>query len=71
MKKLLPLIIFLTTFTATFAQEGTKQLMPNANDRLFIEFNVFDDSNFGLYDCDEHERINIFLNAGEKMFFGL
>ncbi|PRY97821.1 gliding motility-associated-like protein [Marinilabilia salmonicolor] len=71
MKKLLPLIIFLTTFTATFAQEGTKQLMPNANDRLFIEFNVFDDSNFGLYDCDEHERINIFLNAGEKMFFGM
>lgn len=71
MKKLLPLIIFLTTFSATFAQEGTKQLMPNSNDRLFIEFNVFDDSNFGLYDCDEHERINIYLNAGEKMHFGM
>lgn len=71
MKKILPLIIFLTTFSAAFAQEGTKQLMPNSNDRLFIEFNVFDDSNFGLYDADEHERINIYLNAGEKMHFGM
>ncbi|WP_291856142.1 hypothetical protein, partial [Marinilabilia sp.] len=71
MKKLLLLIIFLTTFTATFAQEGTKQLMPNSNDRLFIEFNAFDGNNFGLFNANEYERINIYLNAGEKMFFGM
>jgi gliding motility-associated-like protein len=71
MKKFLPLFIFLASLTATYAQEGTKQLMPNSNDRLFIEFNVFDNSNFGLFDSGEEERINIFLNAGEKMFYGM
>jgi gliding motility-associated-like protein len=71
MKKILPLIIFLTSLSVTFAQEGTKQLMPNASDPLYIEFGVFPGSDFGLYDCAENERINVFLNEGEKMFFGM
>lgn len=45
--------------------------MPNSNDRLWLEFGVFDDNNFGLYDCSENERINVYLKAGEKMYFGM
>ncbi len=53
------------------AQEGTKQLMPNANDQLWLEFQTFAGNNFGMYGCDSTQRINIYLNAGEKMYFGM
>ncbi|RPH29880.1 MAG: tandem-95 repeat protein, partial [Bacteroidales bacterium] len=53
------------------AQEGTKQFMPNSNDRLWLEFKYFNGNNFGLYNCNEKERINIRLNSGEKVFFGM
>src|SRR6056297_1483217 len=58
-------------FLTSFAQEGTKQLMPNSNDRLWLEFKVFDGNNFGLYDCAEKERINIYLRDGEIMHYGM
>jgi hypothetical protein len=54
-----------------YAQEGTKQLMPNSNDRLWIEFNSFTDNDFGNYSANEKERIHIYLKAGEIMHFGM
>src|SRR6056297_3454417 len=73
MKKLIFNLLTATFFISAqlFAQEGTKQLMPNANDKLYIEFNVFDDNNFGMYNCPENERINIYLEAGEKLYLGM
>ncbi|MGE0089642.1 MAG: Ig-like domain-containing protein, partial [Bacteroidales bacterium] len=67
------LILFITILVSlqTFAQEGTKQLMPTMNDTLWLEFSVFDKNDFGMYDCDTSERINIYLNAGETMYFGM
>ncbi len=65
------LIGFIVINIDVIAQEGTKQLMPNSNDRLWLEFKVFTGNNFGLYGCTEKERINIRLKAGEKMFFGM
>ncbi|MFP4556552.1 MAG: immunoglobulin domain-containing protein, partial [Bacteroidales bacterium] len=69
MKRLI-LVIFTFFAISAFAQEGTKQLMPNSNDRLYIEFNVFAGNNFGLFNSSEEERINIYLNAGERMHLG-
>src|SRR6056297_749820 len=63
-------IVVLMIFTA-YGQEGTKQLMPNSNDRLWLEFKVFDGNDFGLYNCEERERINIYLRDGEIMHFGM
>ncbi|MGE0078543.1 MAG: Ig-like domain-containing protein [Bacteroidales bacterium] len=57
--------------TNVFAQEGTKQFMPSSSDRLWLEFNVFDNVDFGTYGCPEDERINIRLNSGEKLYFGM
>ncbi|MEO1655784.1 MAG: hypothetical protein AAFU64_19740, partial [Bacteroidota bacterium] len=52
------------------AQEGTRQLIPSAGDRLFIE--IFGEgSNFAAYDSEERERMNIYLRAGEKIHFGM
>jgi len=68
---LMVVIGLLATTDQIKAQEGTKQLMPNSNDRLWLEFKVFDGNNFGLYGCTEKERINIHMAAGEKMFFGM
>ena len=70
MRKLL-LALALLVSLQLFAQEGTKQLMPNANDRLWLEFNAFDGNNFGMRGCSPGERINIYLNAGEKLYLGL
>ncbi|MEA3317551.1 MAG: hypothetical protein U9R54_06300, partial [Bacteroidota bacterium] len=66
-------ILFVLLFVTTniIAQEGTKQLMPNSNDRLWLEFNAFANNNFGTYLASEKERINIYLNAGETMHFGM
>jgi gliding motility-associated-like protein len=52
--------------------EGTKQLMPNSTDRLYLEFNTWQtgSNDFAGYDCPAEKRLNIRLNAGEKVFFG-
>ncbi|MHC1703540.1 MAG: Ig-like domain-containing protein [Tenuifilaceae bacterium] len=62
---------FISNINIVNAQEGTKQLMPNSNDRLWLEFNVFSGNNFGNYLATDKERIYIYLNAGEKMYFGM
>lgn len=64
------LLIFISSGSSIFAQEGTKQLIPSFSDRLFIE--IFGEgSNFAAYDSEERERMNIYLRAGEKMHFGM
>jgi hypothetical protein len=63
MKKLL-LYIVLFVSISSFAQEGTKQLMPNSTDVLFLEFNAFADKDFGNYSATDKERIYIYLNEG-------
>lgn len=68
------LVLSLVLFSANvLAQEGTKQLMPNSSDRLWLEFNVFGTAGqgFGMYNCAADKRINIRLRAGEKMYFGM
>ena len=74
MKMLSFYILFLgllTTVNLANAQEGTKQFMPNSNDRLWLEFNAFTGNNFGNYSATDKERIYIYLNVGEKIFFGM
>jgi hypothetical protein len=68
MKKLLLYIVLFISIN-TFAQEGTKQFMPNSTDRLWLEMYYFE--NFGTYRAADKERIYIYLNAGEKMYFGM
>lgn len=69
---LLPLLLTsVMAISSVFAQEGTKQLMPSSSDRLWLEFNVFEDNGFGIYGCDADKRINIRMKAGEKAFFGM
>ena len=57
------------------AQEGTKQLMPNSTDRLWLSFigrNAPGSTDgFAGYNSSEDKRLNIYLNAGEKMYFGM
>lgn len=65
-KSLLLLLLLLGMIGTTKAQEGTKQLMPNATDRLIIRLDPF--ANYG---ADAHRRLNIYLNIGEKMHFGM
>ncbi len=65
------LYIFILFTISVNAQEGTKQLMPNSNDRLWLEFNVFSGNDFGNYSANEKERIHIYLNAGETIHFGM
>ena len=72
MKQLL--LPFLLLFALNVSsQEGTKQFMPNSeeSERLWLEFYTFDGNDFGTYDCDTNERINIYLRNGEKMHFGM
>jgi len=71
MKRLLFLSLFACSIVFSYAQEGTKQFMPNSNDRLWLEFGAFTGNNFGLYDCDENERINVYLKANEKLYLGM
>ena len=65
------IFIFLLFTIYVNAQEGTKQLMPNSNDRLWLEFNAFGGNNFGNYSAVEKERIHIYLEIGEIMHFGM
>ncbi|MBN2890387.1 MAG: hypothetical protein JXL97_00840, partial [Bacteroidales bacterium] len=50
------------------AQEGTKQFMPNSTDRLYLNIG---DANFARIGCPERVRLNIYLNAGETVHFGI
>ncbi|MDD4384975.1 MAG: tandem-95 repeat protein [Bacteroidales bacterium] len=71
MKRILFLSLLTCAIGLSFAQEGTKQFMPNSNDRLWLEFGAFAGNNFGLYDSKKNERINIYLEVGEKIHFGM
>jgi gliding motility-associated-like protein len=70
MKKYI-LFLFLILTLGLNAQEGTKQLMPNSTDILWLEFNTFTGKEFGTYDATDKERIYIYLNEDDKMHFGL
>ena len=71
MKRLFTLAVLSVVFLSSFAQEGTKQLMPIKEYPLYLEFNVFDGGNFGNYNANEKERIYIYLKEGETMHFGM
>ncbi|EAY29381.1 T9SS C-terminal target domain-containing protein [Microscilla marina] len=60
------LLLFLGLAQLANAQEGTKQLMPNATDRLYIRIDPF-----AKYGANTQQRMNIYLNVGEKMHFGM
>ncbi len=68
----LTIAFILQLFSGISHAEGTKQLMPNSSDRLWLEFNVFGtgSSSFAGYNCSAEKRLNIRLVAGEKVFFG-
>ncbi|MDX9770621.1 MAG: tandem-95 repeat protein, partial [Tenuifilaceae bacterium] len=71
MKRLFTLAVLSVVFLSSFAQEGTKQLMPIKEYPLYLEFNVFAGGNFGNYNANEKERIYIYLKEGETMHFGM
>ncbi|MBC7124247.1 MAG: hypothetical protein H5T24_01335, partial [Bacteroidales bacterium] len=68
----LGLLALLVFNIKTAYPEGTKQLMPNSSDRLWLEFNVFQtgSNDFAGYDCPAEKRLNIRVRSGEKVFFG-
>jgi len=70
MRRILLYLFVLITLNLN-AQEGTKQLMPNSNDRLWMEFNSFAGNDFGNYEANEKERIHIYMIAGETLHFGM
>lgn len=61
------LIISMTSF----AQEGTKQFMPNSTDRLWLEIYRSNDKYFATQSASAKERLYVYLNAGERMHFGM
>ncbi|MBS2213182.1 tandem-95 repeat protein [Carboxylicivirga mesophila] len=69
-RKTVLLIVYLLPFI-TFAQEGTKQFMPNSTDRLWLEIYRADDKYFATQSATDKERLYVYLNAGEKMHFGM
>ena len=69
MKKLLVIFLALYSFSL-FSQEGTKQLMPNDGDRLYLEMFV-SGKDFATYGADEKDRLHIYLKEGETMHFGM
>ncbi|MFO8235484.1 MAG: Ig-like domain-containing protein, partial [Bacteroidales bacterium] len=74
MKKLL-LIFLLLISSIIYSQEGTKQLMPNEVDRLYLEMYCNDGENnlkeFATYGAEEKDRLHIYLKEGETMHFGM
>jgi len=67
------MFFFLTLFTLQIkGQEGTKQLMPNSTDRLYLRVA----SNFASYNGNTgnsigtNQRLYIYMNTGEKLHFG-
>ena len=75
MKKLLVIFLALYSFTS-FSQEGTKQLMPNEGDRLWLEINCpgyeyGTNKDFATYNADKTDRLHIYLKEGETMHFGM
>ncbi len=65
------LYVLLLASSNIFAQEGTKQFMPNESDRLWLEMYRGSDKHFATYSADDKERLYIYLNAGETMHFGM
>ncbi|HPE18557.1 MAG TPA: hypothetical protein PLM76_07945, partial [Tenuifilaceae bacterium] len=72
MKKVLLFITSTILAVNLYAQEGTKQFMPNndVTERLWLEFRLGSQTN-GTENCPENERINVYLRAGEKVYFGM
>ncbi|MCU4157655.1 tandem-95 repeat protein [Carboxylicivirga sp. A043] len=68
-RTLLLLVLFLPLMGA--AQEGTKQFMPNSTDRLWLEIYRSDNKYFATQSASDKEKLYIYLNAGEKMHFGM
>jgi hypothetical protein len=59
MKRLfLLLLVFVVSLQFAQAQEGTRQLMPNSTDRLYL---AIGQDNFALYGCPATARLYIFL----------
>ncbi|GEM_PF-1004026 len=69
MKKLLVFFFVLYAFYVN-GQEGTKQLMPNSSDRLWLEINC-SGKEFATYGAPDKSRLYVYLNAGETMYFGM
>lgn len=65
-KTLSGLLLILVLFSTARAQEGTKQFMPNSTDRMYVRIDPF-----AKYNAGTHQRLNIYLNAGEKIHFGM
>ncbi|MBN2891588.1 MAG: hypothetical protein JXL97_06965, partial [Bacteroidales bacterium] len=70
MKKTIYLLVLFSMLLSlgSNAQEGTKQFMPNSTDRLYLNIG---DANFARVGCPERVRLNIYLNAGEIVHFGI
>src|SRR6056297_3272562 len=69
MKKLLVFLFVLYSFSI-HSQEGTKQLMPNDGDRLWLEINC-SGKDFATYDAPDKSRLYVYMNSGETMYFGM
>ena len=68
MKRLILLLVFVVSIQLVRAQEGTRQLMPNSSDRLYL---AIGSSDFAEYGCAATSRLYIYLNAGDVMRFGM
>ncbi|MBR8537567.1 tandem-95 repeat protein [Carboxylicivirga sediminis] len=73
LKPILKSVLFVLYFYPfiAFSQEGTKQFMPNSSDRLWLEIYRSDDKLFATQSATDKERLYVYLNAGEKMHFGM
>ena len=68
------LFVSLLLSVSIYAQEGTKQFMPigeSEQNYLCLRPEADGYTDFAYYGCAESERLNIYLVAGEKMFFGM
>ena len=66
------LIVILCIGTPDVYAEGTKQLAPKADDRVYTAFNDAKHGNFGNYDSKDTERLYIHIQdpANELVYFG-
>jgi len=66
------LIVALGLGTHNAFGEGTKQLAPKSDDRVYTAFNDAKHGNFGNYDSQDAERIYIHIHdpENEQVFFG-
>lgn len=74
-KTVLSLWLLLSSFCLGLAQEGTKQLAPQESDLLYLliygSSGTVENNNFGSYVAEDRERIYVYLNAGETMYYGM